>query len=210
MIVEPRKHKAMEFVLNNFINNLDNRWCFVIFCSDLNLNFIFNIINKFTIQKQNRIKIIRFTENNINISDYNRLMTSESIYQYILTEIFLVFQTDTLILNKDKIYKFLNFDYVGAPWKSKGICGNGGLSLRKKTKMLNIIQNIKYKNDNEDGYFACNTQNKPTKDIAKEFSVETIYYDVPFGIHKCWAYSDAKNIMALYPIIHQLKSLQYF
>ena len=45
--------------------------------------------------------------------------------------------------NKDIINDFIGFDYVGAPLKC-GLVGNGGLSLRRKSKMLEIIdQNSK-------------------------------------------------------------------
>ena len=67
-----------------------------------------------------------------------------NIHDYIKTEMFLIFQTDTLILNKEKIYDFMNYDYVGAPfnrnfnWRRNYPLtdfydvGNGGLSLRRK------------------------------------------------------------------------------
>jgi hypothetical protein len=79
---------------------------------------------------------------------------------------FLVFQTDSMILNKDRIYDFMNYDYVGAPFNTKFKwlqkypktdfynVGNGGLSLRRKSKMMEILLNNKLKNINEDTYFA--------------------------------------------------------
>jgi hypothetical protein len=53
----------------------------------------------------------------------------------------LIFQLDTLLSEqyKNNIYNFLDYDYVGAPWAFNHKVGNGGLSLRKKSKMLEIL-----------------------------------------------------------------------
>ena len=135
---------------------------------------------------------------NLTISDYSSLFYKPILYDNIPTEIFLVFQTDTVICSKHKelINKFLLYDYVGAPWKD-GNVGNGGLSLRRKSKMLNIINNCKYNNEPEDVYFsvACNLPlNKPSFEEAKNFSVEGVYNDNSFGIHKIWRFFN-KNII---------------
>ena len=225
MIIEPRKHKAMEFVLKNFMDNLDNRWCFVIFCSDFNLNFIFNIIKKFDIENQNRIKIVRFTENNINRIEYSWIMIETNIYDFINTEMFLVFQTDSIILNKNIIYEFMSYDYVGAPfnrnqkWRRRTPqtdfydVGNGGLSLRRKSKMIEIINTRNHKEDKgEDTFFSYYKNiNKPCTSKAQEFSIETTYYEMPFGIHKIWDYlskEDVNKLINIYPEIKTLILLQ--
>jgi hypothetical protein len=77
---------------------------------------------------------------------YNNLLKNINLYEIIPTENFLIFQTDTLInpKYKDLIYEFINYDYVGAPWIINNQVGNGGLSLRKKSKMIDIIKNKKY------------------------------------------------------------------
>ena len=225
MIIEPRKHRALEFVLNNFITNLDNRWCIMIFCSDDNFDFVLNIINRFNNDDQNRIKIIRFTEKNINRDQYSWIMIESNIYDFINTEMFLVFQSDTLIINKNKIYEFMIYDYVGAPfnrnqnWRK---CtpytdfydvGNGGLSLRKKSKMLEIIKNRNHEEDKgEDTFFSYYKNiNKPCTNKAQEFSIETTFYEEPFGLHRVWSYLTKEQLnylINLYPEIKTLIDLQ--
>ena len=90
---------------------------------------------------------------NLDITEYSRLLATKSvIYDHILSDIFLVFQTDSMILpaNKQIINEFLNYDYVGAPWlvtnypltKNSSFIGNGGFSLRRKSKMLEIVEKI--------------------------------------------------------------------
>jgi len=118
---------------------------------------------------------------------------SKFFYEKIPTEMFLVFQTDTMICSnfKENIYNFMNYDYVGAPW-NYGEVGNGGLSLRRKSKMLEILEKCKYYNDNEDLYFSkgCEnvTYNKPSVEKAKQFSIEHLYSNDSFGVHKPWLY----------------------
>lgn len=195
IIIEPRLHKALEYVLENFMENLSNNWDFIIFHGNLNKNYIIDILNSNFLLKENinRIKLINLNINNLTIKDYNDLLVSKNLYKNIPTEIFLIFQTDSIICkkNKDLINYFLKYDYIGAPWKDKTV-GNGGLSLRRKSKMLEIIDNCPYTNQPEDVYFgkACPEifRNIPSFENAKEFSVETVYNDKSFGVHKPWVH----------------------
>jgi hypothetical protein len=58
--------------------------------------------------------------------------------------------------------------------------------------MLEIIENCKYNDENEDIYFsfACSgiNINKPNFEQAQNFSIETVYNDNSFGVHKPWLY----------------------
>lgn len=207
IIVEPREHLALELVLKNFTENLDDSWGFIVFHGNKNIDFVQNIINKLNIN--NRVKLVNLNINNLTIDDYNNLFYNETFYSHIPTEIFLVFQTDTFICKKYKnvINKFLKYDYVGAPWdgpwsKGKNV-GNGGLSLRRKSKMLELLKRCDHKWENnllaEDIFFSncLNCQNinvyKPSFEEAKEFSMETIQSDNSFGIHKYWIYGNQAN-----------------
>ena len=81
--------------------------------------------------------------------------------------------------------------------------GNGGLSLRRKSKMLEIVEKCKNNMDgdnyiNEDVVFSngCDVIDlyKPDFDKAKEFSLETVYNDKSFGVHKVYAHLDIDKI----------------
>jgi hypothetical protein len=154
-----------------------------------NINYINNIIDKNLIKYKSRITMINLEIDNLTINDYNNLLVSEDFYNNIPTEIFLIFQTDTIICkeNKNLINNFLEYDYVGAPLKDHRI-GNGGLSLRKKSKMIEKIKKCKYNNQNEDLFFANNCYNikKPTFEDSKYFSIESMINDKSFGVHKPW------------------------
>jgi hypothetical protein len=194
VIVEPREHKAFEFVLDNFLENLSNEWNFIIFHGNKNEQFVNNLINNKFSQYKNRITLINLNVDNLTIRDYNKLLVSKEFYEKIPTEIILIFQTDTIICENNKllINNYLQYDYVGAPWiHLKMMVGNGGLSLRRKSKMIEIIDKCPYKKDlNEDLFFSKNCENVyvniPISDDAKHFSVETIYEKDSFGVHKPW------------------------
>jgi hypothetical protein len=199
IIIEPREHKALEFVLSNFLENLSDDWNFIIFHGNKNIDFINNLFDNQLKKYKYKVKLINLKIDNLTINDYNNLLVSKEFYNYIPTEIFLIFQTDTLICTdyKDSINDYIKYDYSGAPWKENEV-GNGGLSLRRKSKMLEIINNCKYKNEPEDVYFskACNNikVNKPTIEDAKQFSVEAIYNNISFGVHKPWFFMNKNKL----------------
>lgn len=224
IIIEPRKHKAMEFVLTNFTNFLDKRWNFIIFHGNNNKEYITNIIDTKLVEQKNRIKLISLNVDNLeSASKYNNILYDKLFYNNIPTEIFLVFQTDSMICSsyKDVIYKFIeeDHDYIGAPWALSGDVGNGGLSLRKKSKMIELIDKCGDKipvDYNEDYFFSnllCHdlvNVKKPDYNSAKEFAIETVYNDKSFGIHRAWKYipDQVSKMNDFCPGLNELISLQ--
>jgi hypothetical protein len=217
IIIEPRKHLALKFVLNNFLENLSEEWSVLIFHGSKNVEYIQNIIYELHKYKDRILSPINLNVDNLTHITYSDLFLKTSFYSYIPTEIFLVFQTDSMILSENKylINDFLEYDYVGAPWKC-GNVGNGGLSLRKKSKMLEIINKKGVVKENEDLYFCFNLPSplvykRPTREKAIMFSIETVFYENPFGIHNCWSYlneTDKNILFEKYPQIKILQSLQ--
>lgn len=231
VIIEPRKHKALEFVLNNFLTNLDDRWDIILFHGNLNKEYAEDIITTKLQKFKHRIKLVDLKIDDLTSHyEYSTILLSKEFYEHIPTEIFLVFQTDTVICSKYKnyLYKFLEYDYVGspaigsAPW-NEGEVGNGGLSLRRKSKMVEIIDKCKVRENDtstyrddlryEDLFFAfpCDKVTefkKPSVKDAKEFAVEKMYNDKSFGLHKAYAYQDVNAIKKWCPDIEKLQELQ--
>ena len=220
IIVEPRKHKALEFVLLNACTNLDNNWSIIIFHGNLNKSYIQKIINTKLIEYKNRINLISLGVDNLTIAEYNVLFKTKELYDYIPTETFLVFQTDSMIIprNNNKINDYLQYDYVGAVWPNmNNNIGNGGFSLRKKSKMLEIINKCPYTEkdspENEDIYFSIGSckkvdLNKPSVSKAMKFSSEGILDSESFGIHKCWGDNSIKEVLSNFPEVEELYNLQ--
>lgn len=229
VIIEPRKHKALEFVLRNFIENLSDEWKILIFHGRQNKEFIQEIIlrNNF----ENRIdKLIQLDVDNLTIKQYNLILINQNFYKCILTEMMLIFQTDTMILkeNKELINNFLEYDYVGSPWENVKMVGNGGLSLRRKSKMIEIceyymemMKDKKVKEEmmkfldenNEDVMISLQKTiyiNTPIFKDAVYFGMETIYNDKSFGIHCIWKHfteEEMTKILKNYPEIKILIDL---
>jgi hypothetical protein len=84
------------------------------------------------------------------IEGYNRLMLSKDFYRAFFDyDYILIFQLDCLALDSSLDgFVSLGYDYIGAPWinedggfpESLGQVGNGGLSLRKVSSFLHILE----------------------------------------------------------------------
>lgn len=223
-IVEPRKHKALSFVIKNFLENLpEEDWSFIIFHGNKNLDYVNNILeNDITERDRTRITLINLHIDNLTTCEYSDMFKRKDFYDHIPSETFLVFQTDTMIFEEHRhiIYDFLDYDYVGAPWKKSfewakqfNYVGNGGLSLRKKSKMLELIKNIDiHIIKNEDMFFSRNQEDifvkKPEYEMAKKFSIETVFSDTTFGCHSPWKWFDHNLLYSKYPNVKKLMELQ--
>lgn len=212
IIVEPRCHAALSFVLKNFFENLSDDWGFVICHGCNNKYFLENIINnELTMYKNKVVKLVNLNIDNLDSTRYNELLKNKSFYDFIDTETFLIFQTDSLIIkeNKHLINDFLEYQYVGAPWRN-GKVGNGGLSLRKKSKMIEILDKVNVDDKNEDLFFSQQRQLDiylPNFRKAQKFSVESVFYESPFGVHNCYNCLDKdklKFLISKYPDINEL------
>jgi hypothetical protein len=202
VIVEPRILSYLEFVIKNVIYFLPE-WSVYIFHSAENEEFVKNITDN-----SPNINYINFTKGNINIKGYNKLLLSLAFWQIIHAENILIFQSDSFI-RRHGIEEYLKYDFIGAPWdncKSEYQSGNGGFSLRKKSVMVKILQNNLTTRIilNEDIFFGRELVKinaiLPSIDVSKTFSVESIYYDDPFGVHKFWHYLDVD-----YSVLYELK-----
>lgn len=111
----------------------------------------------------------------------------------------LLFQADSILCANAEmsVEDFLEYDFVGAPIDPKyGVGYNGGLSLRNRTMVLDIIAQSTLDTKFEDQWFFKEMQalparedgspgaRLPSRDVAKRFSVETIYDQRPLGYHQ--------------------------
>ena len=196
IIIEPRQSKtpALEFVMKNVLENLGPQWNLIIFPGSENKAAVKKLIEDLPDKWESRASLCDIDLETMDEDAYNKLMMSDRILKKIPTEMFLVIQTDSLICKegKDLLDDFMEFDYVGAPWEGRDALGNGGFSLRRKSKMLEILKKCDTTGHNEDGFFSGGCEkvmpHKPTPSRAKDFSIETMDNSdrSPFGIHKAW------------------------
>ena len=199
VMIEPRKHELLLKVIKNFMYLLQNKgWGLIIFHGTNNEVYL-----KDELKEWKNVKYVNMCISNLNIHEYNNILTTTPFWQSLKDMGCIhsfIFQCDTILL-KDNVNDFLKYDFVGAPWCIQwyGIQGgfNGGLSLRNVNTMIDVIihsQPLTFENTNihvnEDIYFAYFMDqfrlkyHLPDREKAMKFSVETVYYHDPIGMHQ--------------------------
>lgn len=214
VIVEPRNHRGLQMVIRNIRNKLPS-WPILLFHGTLN-----ETAAKAISANTPNMTIRNCGHANFTSIEYSRFVTDESFWNSIPFENILLFQTDSIILggNERNINKYLEYDYVGAPWRWSGKVGNGGFSFRHKSAMLAAIREapITTKRHPEDLFFGnfFHTRKKkyriPSFEVARSFSVESVFHPNPFGGHKCWKHMKGNNWKYLtrkYPELIMLRQL---
>ena len=208
VIVEPRKDKYLKPVIENVFDNIDYIKI-QLFHGTENLEFINKKLGRYI--KNGRLILTNLGVSNLTIDDYNKLLTSKLFWNKINGENILIFQTDTCLCHGGiyKIPELLKYDYVGAPWKwqgNGGTGGNGGLSFRKKSKMLEVCD--QYKGGPEDVFFSSQKSfNYPPRNVAKNFFIEGILGKQPIGVHKPWKNQNKSELVELYKVCPELKTI---
>ena len=175
VIIETRLKSNLSEIIRKHIQFLKG-WNLTIFCGNEN-----EFILKKDFPDATFFKIV------VNSAgDYNRLMTAEDTWQRLPYNKILIFQYDSMIL-REGIEEFLEWDYVGAPWKFSPRGGNGGLSLRSRNVMLDITRKYPWKGENEDVYFCRHIDSIGGKlaprNVCEKFSCEVILKDGTLGYH---------------------------
>lgn len=129
----------------------------------------------------------------------SQMFTDRHLYADILApaEHLLVFQPDSIFCaNAPKtLNDFLEYDWIGAPWsKTAQYGGNGGLSLRKVSKILEVLSKESRKIGDgalEDLWISHRMNQLPgakmaDATISKTFSVESVWDESPLGYHIGW------------------------
>lgn len=218
VIVDSRITDLFNIVLDNFYSKLDNRWDFIIYVTNSNFDFVKDLINTTFTNEKNRTTIIKLDLNHIDIKTYNKLLISNDFYKNIHTEIFLIFQLDSLLsdIYYKYIYYFMKYDYIGSPfyYNNNIYVGCGGLSIRKKTKMLEIINNIDYYNKNNDlpeDVFFCDYHsiNKAPVDEALLFCSGGYFHPYSVGMHQTFRYITEEQMQIIEKHIPKIRELGY-
>ena len=177
ILVEFRVLIHLEFIIKNAILKLGPDWSFTIVCGNKNFFFINKIKNSLDLD----IRIIKLDVENITREEYSVMLMDSSFYEQFDGTKLLFMQEDSLIFKAlDK--KFLEYDYIGAPFSNKNV-GNGGLSLRTKKIMIEICQKY-FDSENEKRSRYAEILRKYKNIIVKKYGNN--YFDKPelFYIYK--------------------------
>ncbi len=211
VIVEPRCHDNLPFVLANVSHMLPNA-ALTLFHSPQNQTMLERIVWP---QGPNNIRLIPIPSvygDNMTHHDYNTLLTSPEFWDQLHAPKVLIFQTDTGI-RKNDILRYYEYDYIGAPWswtvagQNNIHIGNGGFSLRSRSWMKEICT-LKTRDDTytdkttgepEDIFYArhliyCDDVKLPSFDVANDFAVEHNFSDDPMGFHKAYDFHNTEIV----------------
>ena len=208
-MIEYRIFPHLEFLIRNTIIQLGDKWCHTIVCGNLNYKYIVNLCNSIS----PNINVIHTDFDNLNQSTYSKLLATSYFWNLFKGDKILLYQEDSCIF-KSNINEFIKWDYIGAPWPKKqndttNNVGNGGLSLRTKQCMIDVINKISIDKISlnsstinymihtkmticpEDVYFSKTMQDYKIGlvadyDSAAMFSTELIYNGDSFGGHNFW------------------------
>ena len=177
-IVETRPLGNLNKLINDHLRFVPDEWGLTIYCSKRNKHLLRGLSRKATLIT---------LKDSFTVSDYNRLFKSVKFWDSLPYNKVLIFQTDSMLL-KHGIEDFLEWDYVGSPWKFQEHGGNGGLSLRSVQLMKYICENYKFTTRNEDVLF-CNIMKDHNlgklapREVCKKFSTEAIFEFGTIGYH---------------------------
>lgn len=232
VLIEYRKFPHLEFLIRNTINKLGSDWSHTIVCGNLNYEYMRNMCKNIS----PNIKVIKTNFDNLNQSTYSEFLASIEFWEMFSGEKILLYQEDSCIF-KSNIDDFIHWDYIGAPWpKSQNdnpnCVGNGGLSLRTKSCMINVIKKISIKDTvmnsstlkyiksydmtvcPEDVYFSLNMIKFNIGKVADwnsafNFSTETQFNPNSFGGHNFWLCDKKWKDRIKSEIIEHMSKLNY-
>jgi hypothetical protein len=132
VIVETREVQGFGQIVRNHLKHLPAHWHLEVYCADANQPFIEKELQGLAYNLHSGLVIKT-------VADYNHLFLSRGFWEGLLayTRV-LIFQADSEILRQG-IEAFLHYDYVGAPWKLNFRGGNGGLSIRNPSAMIEAL-----------------------------------------------------------------------
>ena len=201
VIVEPRKHAKLAYVLHNYDKNVDPSYTLYIFHGKSSGEFAREAAKDVT-----RRKVIfePLTVDNLSADEYNALLKSSAFYDAIDAENILVFQTDSVSCAKSpfQMKDFEAYGYIGCPYdtsigkgvhwgKSNSFYGVGGLSFRQKSAALACIAHEKSVDPKfpEDVFFSNCVEKgygrKPEHAGVLQSLCTQNFHGMPsFGVHK--------------------------
>lgn len=227
---------ALPFVLSNVMSILPDEWKLQIFHGSNNYDYINDIMfdDDFLSDVKKKTTFTNLNIESISADDSSlEIMLTEDFWNKVVGETVLYFECDSMLCpnSEHKVEDFEHFDYIGGYWGNQldmldndySKVMNGGLSIRKKSFMLDIIKNElqpyldRGGNPCEDYFVTDRIRNKPKVRDVLSFSIDNGYMyplndKAPFGLHKPWGVNPAKGHGRYYEdivrVCEQVKQLE--
>ncbi|KAI4133264.1 MAG: hypothetical protein LQ338_000322 [Usnochroma carphineum] len=225
VIIEGRESGNLVPLILHFSTVLGPEWPIKVFHSPENRE-AFSTSPAFQRQMSSGHITLQQLPSNITLNDHasiSKFFADRWIYDQVApARHILFFQTDSILCaNSPRMVEdFLPYDFIGAPIdRAYGNGMNGGLSLRNRERVLEVLDLFNYTGDPadesewEDQWFVHKMEklptgpnyepgaNLPTPEVALRFSVESIWHDQPFGLHQVsrWQSSHQEELEAWCP-----------
>ncbi|KAH8894857.1 hypothetical protein GQ53DRAFT_642384 [Thozetella sp. PMI_491] len=148
LLIENRPFPLLAPLMLHFISVVPPDWRFRFMGS---VESVQHINTSVAIQEQVRAGKLDLTYIPSNMTtgsqeEISRFLTNLWLYETVLqpAEWLLIFQTDSILCanSRQTLNEYLDYDWVGAPWNPTGrYGGNGGLSLRKVSTIIDVLRN---------------------------------------------------------------------
>ena len=187
-ITERRKHQNLKFVLRN-VHYYCPDYSINIHCSKENLEFVKEICQPHT----PHISVVFEDEGTPEegLLQYNEHLKQLSTWESIDAEHILTIETDTY-LRKHIPDQALEYDYMASSYVWEEYLQGGGLSLRKKSVMVDICQKIAHDSfEMQDIYASMGAIICEYKTATKEETLFTESYEPKedtVGVHQWWTF----------------------
>ena len=190
VIVERRIHPNLEFILYNAAY-FARGWSIAIVCSDLNIEYIKEILA----HNLGAVHLIQTFQGNpppeVGKNEYNYLLQDSAFYSALPSENLLMMEMDTY-LRKPIPDTIFAYDYVAAPYAWDTNIYGGGLSFRKRSKMLEICSKYDLHQSAQDIYASKGMTiigaSVPSFEESFEYFCESCLYEDPIGLHQWWTF----------------------
>ncbi|CAK7218743.1 hypothetical protein SBRCBS47491_003614 [Sporothrix bragantina] len=147
LLIENRPFPILAPLMLHFISVVPPDWRFRFMGS---IESVKAINNSVAIREQVKAGKLDLTYIPSNMStgsqeEISRFLTTRWLYEVVLqpAEWLLVFQTDSILCanSQHNINEYLEYDWIGAPWSTSSRWGgNGGLSIRRVSAMVDILK----------------------------------------------------------------------
>lgn len=204
LIVEPREHPLLRHVIAQFSTRVPSDWTLYVAHGTTNAEFARQAARD-AVAAGRRVVFIPLDTTNLRPQDYNILFKKTHFWDAIDAEHILVFQTDSVpcgpMLDMDRFGKF---GYIGCAYGNEAgndtgywgadnaFYGVGGLSLRRKSFMLNCLRSTPcHHEEAEDVTFSncveklASTYPRPTAQDIGDFCAQTGWGD-PSNPPRSW------------------------
>ena len=189
VMIEGGCNWELPIVMRNFRHFLGPDWNFKFFGTAPSIDYLLKELDNWVFGDDEEYRnVYQLDASIITPTTASDLVSQSTFWESFTEETILSISCDSICCQPlDE--KYLAYDMIGAPCGEGGMTFNDGLALRKKSTMLKALKIFGgFRNGELCDVFLTRCMRKLGKHIpdqytAAQFSVESFYYGLPFGVH---------------------------